>query len=46
MVDPIGYPQEIILNVAEAEVEIGETLQLEATILPENTTDNTIVWIS
>ena len=34
----------IALNKASAELTVGETLQLTATILPSNTTDKTITW--
>ena len=34
----------ITLDVAEADIVEGETLQLTATIEPENATDQTIIW--
>ena len=39
-------PQSIILNSENESVFIGETLQLTATVLPENTTDKTVTWTS
>lgn len=36
----------ISLNVDNARIALGETLQLSATILPENTTDKTVEWSS
>ena len=36
----------IILNIENAELRIGETVQLEATVLPEETTDKTVTWRS
>ena len=38
--------EQIVLNVEEAEVNIGETLQLKATVLPEDASDKTIIWNS
>ena len=35
---------EIILNLDNAEMNIDETLQLEATVLPEDVTDKTVIW--
>ena len=46
LLSPDILPDSIILNIKEAELNIGETIQLEATILPENTTDKTIIWQS
>ena len=43
---PIIEAEEIILNCQEAEIKVGETLQLEATVLPEDTTDPALTWIS
>lgn len=37
---------EIVLNYTEATIHVGETLELTATILPENATDQTITWKS
>lgn len=36
----------ITLNETEAELTVGEKLQLEATIVPENATDKSITWSS
>ena len=42
-----GIDAEMIsLNIQEAELRIGETVQLEATVLPEDTTDKTLEWKS
>ena len=37
---------EIVLNYTEATIHVGETLELTATILPENATDQMITWKS
>ena len=37
---------EIVLNYTEATIYVGETLELTATLLPENATDQTITWKS
>ena len=39
-------PASVELNTHEAEMTIGETLTLEATVMPDNTTDKTLVWSS
>jgi uncharacterized protein YjdB len=39
-------PQSIILNADEASLLIGETIELTATVRPENTTDKTVTWSS
>ena len=36
----------ITLNVTEAELTVGENLQLSATIAPNNATDKTVTWSS
>lgn len=36
----------ISLNPNQANLKVAETLQLEATVLPENATDKTIAWTS
>lgn len=46
-----GAPGEIavtsvVVTPSEAELGVGETLQLEATVLPENATDKTCTWSS
>ena len=38
--------EKVVLNVESAKLELGETLQLEATVLPEDTTDRTLYWSS
>lgn len=45
VVNPILI-ESLILNIEETELNIGETVKLEATILPENTTDKTVIWQS
>lgn len=44
--NPIIYAEQIILNFEEYELEIDKSLKLEATVLPENTSDKTIKWQS
>ena len=39
-------PESISLNMSEIEITVGETVTLTATVMPENTTDKTIVWSS
>ena len=39
-------PQSIILNTDEASLLLGETIELTATVRPENTTDKTVTWTS
>ena len=39
-------PESITLNTEEASVLIGNTFQLTATVLPENTSDKTVNWTS
>lgn len=43
---PNVMAEQILLNIEEAEIPIGETVQLEATVLPEDVTDPTIIWYS
>lgn len=38
--------KEIVLNVKNAVINIGETLQIEATVLPEDNTDKSLLWSS
>lgn len=38
--------EEITLNETETELTVGEKLQLEATIAPENATDKSVTWSS
>ncbi len=43
----VSTPAESIeLNKYTAEMEVGETLSLSATVLPETTTDKTVIWTS
>ena len=35
---------EIVLNHTEAEITVGESLKLTATVLPEDATDNSVSW--
>lgn len=44
--NPIVEAESIILNIDESQLYINDTLQLEATVLPENTTDKTVTWQS
>ena len=46
VVNPIVDADQIVLNIESAELNIGETVQLEATVLPEDTTDKTLTWSS
>ena len=43
---PIIVAEQIVLNIDKAELNIEETVQLEATVLPEDTTDKTVEWKS
>ncbi len=38
------YPKSISVNYNTAEIREGETLQLSATVLPENASDKTVIW--
>ena len=44
--NPIILSEEISLNFYQAELNIGDELQLEATVHPEETTDKTLIWNS
>lgn len=44
--DPIIAVSRIIINGQASSIEIGKTIQLSATIWPENATNKTIVWNS
>ena len=39
-------PENIALNITQAELTEGESVQLTATVSPENTTDKTVTWTS
>ena len=39
-------PESIALNITQAELTEGESLQLTANVSPENTTDKTVTWTS
>ena len=41
---PVVDAEQIILNLNQADLYIGETVQLEALVLPEDTTDKTVIW--
>ena len=43
---PIVEAEQILLNIESAELNVGETVQFEATVLPEDTTNKTVVWNS
>ncbi len=40
------YVESITLNIESATIEVGETVQLIATVLPENASDRSYVWES
>ncbi|MDE5850669.1 MAG: Ig-like domain-containing protein [Muribaculaceae bacterium] len=44
--DPVIEVETITLNKTEATITIGETLDLEATVTPDNATDATVTWTS
>lgn len=44
--EPSVEPQSISLNVSEIIDFPGSTCQLSATIMPENTTDKSVIWLS
>ena len=46
VVKPIIEATQINLNVEEVVLKINENLQLEVSILPEDTTDPTVIWAS
>ncbi len=46
MEPPTVLATSLTLNETAAEVTAGETLQLTATVLPENATDRTVTWTS
>lgn len=46
VLNPVIYPEEIILNIEEAQLLVGDVLQLEATIIPDDITDDTLLWNS
>ncbi len=46
MEPPTVQATSLTLNETVAEVTAGETLQLTATVLPENATDRTVTWTS
>ena len=39
-------PESVTLNKDKAELTEGETISLTATVLPENTTDKTVTWLT
>ena len=43
VVRPI-LPEQVILNEHKCGLRVGETVMLEATVLPANVTDKTVVW--
>ena len=43
---PFIEASQLILNMTTAEVNVGETVQLVATVLPEDATDKTVTWES
>lgn len=51
IVNPVEHPdpvlvEEIKLNVSEVSLEIGDTFQLTAEVLPEDATDLSVIWES
>ena len=44
--DPVVEVEEITLDKTEATITIGETVDLKATVTPENATDATVTWTS
>ena len=46
VLSPIIEAQQIVLNLENVELNKGETVQLEATVLPEDATDKTVNWSS
>ena len=46
VLNPIIDAEFVVLNYENAEITVGETFQLEADVLPEDTTDKTIYWRS
>lgn len=43
---PTIVAKQVVLNIDKVELKIGETVLLEATVLPEDTTDKTLGWKS
>lgn len=43
---PIIEAEQVVLTIDKAELNIGEAVQLEATVLPDDTTDKTLEWKS
>jgi len=46
VVDKIIYPTSVRFNKSEEYVLVGETVKLEATVLPENSNTKTLTWSS
>lgn len=46
VVDPVVEPESVSLNITSDDIQVDSTLQLTATVLPENTTDKSIAWSS
>lgn len=42
----IIHPEGIIIEPNRVEIEVGETYQLQAIVLPENATDKTVTWMT
>lgn len=45
-VEVVQNPEEIVFDGEQYSVNIGETLELNATVLPENTNDPSLIWKS
>lgn len=46
IINVVTEAEQVILNIEYAELNIGKTIQLNATVLPENTTYKTVTWKS
>ncbi len=44
--EAIQLPEEVVFGKEEYTVNVGETVTLDASVLPENTNDTTLVWSS
>ncbi|MBQ5402141.1 MAG: Ig-like domain-containing protein, partial [Bacteroidales bacterium] len=43
---PVVHVESVTLDKSDAQLEIGQTLALTATVLPENAADKTVIWQS
>ena len=44
--EPIIFAESVVLNPAEAELEVGGTIEITATVSPENVTNPELIWQS